>query len=413
MILVQERHQYWRICLASLVLIACMIAGCTQPGTSTAPAAKGPGGCDSAASCAAYCQQHSTECDQFCASSSAACSGTAGAQVKQSATKSGGNGDFSTGTSCDAPSIKQKFSDQVSKILVSPPESLRAPNWQTKILPAGNPYPGYYYDISTAFGPAIDVQTTAWSGTGEPPRTPGLDYYIIGFWEEVPKGKGGNLGEQSADSVDFSKYQLAVFYTNVTGKSQAAMITALPDLTISESEAKAFFASKIKKSFINLDDKQLTRSGNQKMYEVIWHDSDNTQDYWDVQIGIGYIAIGQGKVYSAESQLRGDPGTIWKYHACKPCENCDNWGVEKSFNKDCTKDSDCMGGLACNSGYCMDPKSVTSLPVTAVTVGSAAAQGTGGPGRTGAPGSACSTSSDCASGLSCKNGICAVPSGPA
>ncbi|PKG32682.1 MAG: hypothetical protein CW742_06850, partial [Methanoregula sp.] len=71
-----------------------------------------------------------------------------GAPVVQSA----GKGDFSTGTSCATPAIKQKFSDQVNRILVSPPESLRAPNWQTKILPAGNPYPGYYYDISTAFG---------------------------------------------------------------------------------------------------------------------------------------------------------------------------------------------------------------------------------------------------------------------
>jgi hypothetical protein len=329
------------------------------------------------------------------------------------ASPSEGNGDFSTGTSCDTPAIKQKFSDQVNKILVSPPESLRAPNWQTKILPAGNPYPGYYYDISTAFGPAIS-QTTSWSGMGEPPRTPGLDYYIVGYWEEIPKGKGGNLGEQSADTVDFSKYQLAVFYTNVTGKSQAAMINALPDLTMSESDAKAFFASKIKKSFINLDDKKLTRSGNQKMYEVIWHTSDNTQDYWDVQIGIGYIAIGQGKVYSAESQLQGDPGTIWRYHACKPCENCGNWGVEKTFNKDCTKTTDCLGGLSCSSGYCVDPKSAgaSSSPAPVVTTGMSSSPATGGPGNTGAPGSACSTSADCASGLNCKGGTCVVPGGP-
>jgi len=329
-------------------------------------------------------------------------------------TQSDGKGDFSTGTSCDTPAIKQKFTDQVNNILVSPPDSLRAPNWQTKILPAGNPYPGYYYDISTAFGPAIDSQATAWSGTGEPPRTSGLDYYIIGYWEEIPKGKGGNLGEQSADSVDLSKYQLAVFYTNVSGKSQAAMINALPALTISESDAKAFFASKIKKSFINLDDKKLTRSGNQKMYEVIWHDSGNTQDYWDVQIGIGYIAIGQGQVYSAESQLQGDPGTIWRYHACKPCENCDNWGVEKALNKDCSRDSDCLGGLSCSGGYCVDPKSAgtASASPSAAAVGTSSAAASGGPANTGAPGSACSSGTDCASGLSCKGGICAVPSGP-
>jgi len=395
----------------TLVVMICMIAGCTQPGTGAGGSTKGPGGCDSAATCSAYCQQHGPECDQFCKDNPAACSGSAGAP----ATKSDGKGDFSTGTSCDTPAIKQKFTDQVNTILVSPPDSLRPPNWQTKILPAGNPYPGYYYDISTAFGPAIDSQTTGWSGTGEPPRIPGLDYFIIGYWGEIPKGKGGDMGEQSADSVDLSKYQLAVFYTNVSGKSQAAMINSLPDLTISESDAKAFFASKIKKSFIDLDDKQLTRSGNGKMYEVIWHDSDNTQDYWDVQIGIGYLAIGQGKVYSAESQLKGDPGTIWRYHACKPCENCDNWGVEKAFNKDCSRESDCLGGLSCRGGYCVDPKTAGSSAVSspAVTAGSAPAQINGGPGNTGAPGSVCSSGNDCASGLSCKGGICAVPSGPA
>ena len=395
-----------------LVVATCMIAGCSQPGTGgPAGVAKGPGGCDSAASCAAYCQQHTTECDQFCSANPSACGGAMGSAP---AAQSEGKGDFSAGTSCDTPAIKQKFSDQVNRILVSPPASLRAPNWQTKILPAGNPYPGYYYDISTAFGPAIDAQTTGWSGTGEPPRTPGLDYYIIGYWEEIPKGRGGNLGEQSADSVDFSKYQLAVFYTNVSGPSQAAMIDALPDLTISESDAKAFFASKIKKSFISLDDKQLTRSGNGKMYEVIWHDSDNTQDYWDVQIGIGYIAIGQGKVYSAESQLKGDPGTRWKYHACKPCENCDTWGVEKAFNKDCTKASDCLGGLSCSGGYCVDPKSAGSQPSTAApaTTGGSSPSGAGGPGNTGAPGASCSGITDCASGLTCKGGICAIPGGP-
>jgi hypothetical protein len=302
--------------------------------------------------------------------------------------------------------FKQKMMTEINTILVSPPDTLRPPNWMTKVLPASNPYPGYYYDLSTAFGPAVDSQNTAWSGVGEPPRAAGLDYYTVGYWQEIPKGLGADMGEKTPDSIDFSQYQLAVFYTNVTGKSQSAMINALPDLTITESEAKAFFASKIKKSFINLDNKALTRSGNQKMYEVTWHDSDSTQDYWDVQIGIGYIAIGQGKVYTEESQLKGDPGTIWKYHACKPCENCENWAVEKTFNKDCSRDTDCLGGLSCNAGYCMKPGSgqgqlpQSTGPVTSPGSGPSAGDG---------PGSACKTTGDCGSGLSCSNGVCTIP----
>jgi hypothetical protein len=219
------------------------------------------------------------------------------------------------------------------------------------------------------------------------------------------------MGEQSADLMDLTQYQLAVFYTNVTGKSQSAMINALPDLTMSEANAKAFFASKIKSSFINLDNKALTRSGNGKMYELIWHDSDNTQDYWDVQIGTGYIAIGQGKVYTAESQLQGDPGTIWKYHACKPCENCENWGVEKTFNKDCSRDSDCLGGLSCNAGYCMKAGALKSQPQPGQGQAGAPGSGSTGSGTTGGngPGSACKTIGDCASGLSCRNGACSIP----
>jgi len=305
------------------------------------------------------------------------------------------------GTACDSPAIRDNMAAVIDRIFVSPPATTPPLNWMTKILPANNPYPGYYYDLSLAFGPAIDAQkAVAWSGEGEPPRTPGLDYYTIGFWDEQPKGGGATLGLQSPQSMDFSRYQLAVFYTNVSAPSQAAMINSLPDLTMSEAEAKAFFASKIKKSFIDLEGKSLVKSGP-KMYEVRWHDSTNTQDYWDVQIGAGYIAIGQGKVYTDESLLQGDPGTQWRYHACRPCITCADWTVETQFNKDCTKDSDCLGGLSCSAGYCVKPGT-----------GSAVTGSPPGGGITGkGPGSPCSTGADCGAGLSCTNKVCSTPGG--
>lgn len=408
----RSRRRSLYFLLMILLVILVVAAGCVnQPGT--APAAggtggnpslgtmdgiDGPGNCTSPEQCTAYCSAHQVVCEQYCRDHADICSrfaGTPGTKPAGAAEQGG----FGAGTACNTPALKQKMMNEINKILVSPPDTIRPPNWMTKILPAANPYPGYYYDLSTAFGPAVDSQKTAWSGVGEPPRTAGLDYYTVGYWEETPKGMGGHMGERTPDSMDLSQYQLAVFYTNVTGKSQSAMINALPDLTMSESDAKAFFALKIKKSFISLDNKVLTRSGNQKMYEVIWHDSDNTQDYWDVQIGTGYIAIGQGKVYSAESQLRGDPGTIWKYHACKPCENCDNWAAEKTFNKDCSRDSDCLGGLSCNEGYCLKP-GAGQVPIA----------GSGSPGGNG-PGSSCKTTSDCGSGLSCTNALCSIPGG--
>ena len=409
--------------LVVFLTIFLVAAGCVNP-PSTAPAAggtgknisggamvgiTGPNNCASIAECAAYCSANKEVCDQYCRDHTDVCSQLGGAQGQKPTGPTGQSeqGGFGAGTACDTPVFKQKMLTEVNKILVTPPDSIRPPNWMTKILPAGNPYPGYYYDLSTAFGPALDSQKTEWTGVGEPPRAAGLDYYIIGYWEEKPKGISGHMGENAPDSMDFSQYQLAVFYTNVTGKSQAAMINALPDLTMSESDAKAYFASKIKKSFINLDNKVLTRSGNQKMYEVIWHDSDNTQDYWDVQIGVGYIAIGQGKVYSAESQLQGDPGTVWKYHACKPCENCNDWTVEKTFNKDCSRDSDCLGGLSCNAGYCVKPGAGQSQQQN---TGPVITPGSGSMGGNG-PGSVCKTSGDCGSGLSCTNGACSIAGG--
>ena len=306
------------------------------------------------------------------------------------------------GTLCDNEIVRGKMNAVINKVLVTPPTSTPPPNWMTKILPAGNPYPGYYYDISVAFGPAIEAQKEVpWSGEGEPPRTYGLDYYTVGFWDEQPKGSGATLGEQSPQSLDLSRYQMAVFYTNVSAPSQAAMINALPDLTMSEGEAKAFFASKIKKSFIDIEGKTLTRSGP-KMFEVRWHDSDNTQDYWDVQIGVGYIAIGQGKIYTDESMLQGDPGTMWRFHACRPCANCADWTKETTFNKDCTKDADCIGGLSCSAGYCVKPGLATGP----------AGSGAGGAATGKGPGSPCSTAADCGTGLSCKGKTCSIPTGP-
>ena len=409
------------VVIAALCIALLLVAGCSSPsgqsGTSgtasttssagvsqagSSAGLNGPGGCSSAAACAAYCAANHDVCDQFCHDHPDTCAqmGAAPAGTQPSVTPVIEHG-FGAGTACDTPAIKDRLMAEIQKVLVSPPSSIQPPNWMTKILPASNPYPGYYYDLSTAFGPAIDPQLTGWSGTGEPPRIAGLDYYTFGYWEEVPKGMGGHMGEQSPDTIDFSRYQLAVFFTNVSGKSQAAMIAALPDLTMSEADARAFFASKIRKSFIDLDRKTLVRSGNHKMFEAIWHDSGNTQDYWDVQIGTGYLAIGQGKVYQAESMLQGDPGTIWTYNACKPCANCDDWTVETSFNRDCSTNADCLGGLSCSAGFCVKPGA------------GQAAQGTTPGGTQGGkgPGSICNTAADCDSGLPCTGGVCTIPGG--
>ena len=394
-----------------LTVTLVLTAGCTNTGnTGSTPgnvaaqggntaAIDGPNHCHSIEECAAYCSANHEVCDQFCREKPGVCSGFTPTQHPTA------YGPMA-GTACDYPAIRQKMGAVIARTIVNQPLSTPPLNWMTKILPAGNPYPGYYYDLSVAFGPAIDAQKgIAWSGEGAPPVAPGLDYYTVGFWEEVPKGNGGRMGEATPDSIDLSHYQLAIFYTNVTGASQAAMINALPNLAMSEAEAKAFFASKINRSFINLDNKVLTRSGNNKMYEVIWHDSDNTQDYWDVQIGTGYIAIGQGKVYTAESQLAGDPGTVWRYHACKPCANCNDWAVENSFAKDCTKNSDCLGGLSCQAGYCIKP--IPGLVTTSGTTGGAPGGSQQGKG----PGSSCSSAGDCDAGLSCTGGVCSVPGG--
>jgi hypothetical protein len=390
-----------------LLLITALLlaaAGCSSPAGTVQQAATGsqgagtfagPGNCTNAADCAAYCQDHRDACEQYCRDYPAQCEQFASAAGRPTTT----GGSPLAGTACDDPAIRQKFAAVIERALVAPPASFPAPNWMTKILPADNPHPGYYYDLSTAFGPAVDTGAAAWSGEGQPPLTKGLDYYTVGYWEEIPKGQGGRMGEQSPAGVDLAQYQLAIFYANVSAPSQAGMISALPDLTMSGSEAKAFFASKIKPSFIDISGRTLTRTGP-KMYEVRWHDSDNTQDYWDVQIGTGYIAIGQGRVYTEESLLAGDPGTMWRYHACRPCENCGNWMTEQAFNKDCTQNADCLGGLACNNGYCVPPGQGTSQP-----------SGGGAAGNKG-PGSPCTTAADCGTGLSCKSGVCSAPGSP-
>jgi len=321
------------------------------------------------------------------------------------------------GTSCSDDTIKQKMSSVMNAALVNPPAQARGINWMTKTLPSGNPFAGTYYVIGTAFGPGVDE--TGWNGEGSPQYTAGKMYCTFGYWDSVPKGKGATFGLETPATFSADKYDLMVFCANFSAPSQAAMAAALPSLTMSEEDARQYFYSIIKKSFINIDGKTMTKTGN--MYQLMWKDSPTSHDQWEVQIGTGYINVGQGAVnygeteYIMSTQVK-DPGTRWTYHACRPCMNCGKWTEDIVLNKDCTKDSDCLGGLSCSGGYCVDPKSVqgtSSSASTAVTTGAAAMQGTGGPGNTGAPGASCSASTDCASGLTCKSGVCAAPSGPA
>ena len=395
-----------------LVVMMCMIAGCTQPGSGAAGSTKGPGGCDSAATCSAYCQQHGTECDQFCKENPAACNGAMGAP----AAVSSGQSEMGAGTSCSDTVIKQKMGDIMNTALVNPPADARGINWMTKTLPAGNPYAGTYYVIGTAFGPGVDE--TGWNGEGAPQYTAGKSYCTFGYWDSIPKGTGASFGSETPSTFTADRYDLMVFCANFSAKSQAAMAGALPPLTMTEDEARQSFYAVIKKSFMNIDGKQMVKTGN--MYQLMWKDSPASHDQWEVQIGTGYLNVGQGAVNYGETEYvmstKGkDPGTLWTYHACRPCMNCGKWTEDTVLNKDCTKDADCSGGLSCSGGYCVNPKTVGSSAGAspAVTAGSASAQGTGGPGNTGAPGSACSSGTDCASGLSCTSGICAVPSGPA
>lgn len=399
--------------LGVIVVLVCMIAGCTQTGSGTsAGLTKGPGGCSSADTCSAYCQQHTAECEQYCRNDPTACSAATGA----TAAASSGQGEMGAGTSCSDTVIKQKMGDVMNTALVNPPAQARGINWMTKTLPAGNPFAGTYYVIGTAFGPGVDE--TGWQGEGAPQYTAGKMYCTFGYWDSTPKGKGATFGLETPSTFSTDKYDLMVFCANFSAPSQAAMAAALPPLTMSEEEARQYFYSVIKKSFISIDGKTMTKTGN--MYQLMWKDSAASHDQWEVQIGTGYINVGQGAVNYGETEyimsMQGkDPGTRWTYHACRPCMNCGKWTEDTVLNKDCSKDADCLGGLSCSGGYCVDPKSagISSSMSQNVAAGTTSVQGTSGSGNTGAPGSACSASSDCASGLSCKGGTCAVPSGPA
>ncbi len=327
-----------------------------------------------------------------------------------------GKGEMGAGTSCADDAIKQKMGTVMSSALVDPPAQARGINWMTKTLPAGNPFAGTYYVIGTAFGPGVDE--TGWNGEGAPQYTAGKMYCTFGYWDSVPKGKSATLGLETPSSFSTDKYDLMVFCANFSAPSQAAMTAALPTLTMSEQEARQYFYSVIKKDFINIDGKTMTKTGN--MYQLMWKDSPASHDQWEVQIGHGYINVGQGAVNYGETEyvmsLRGqDPGTRWTYHACRPCMNCGKWTETSELNKDCSQASDCTGGLSCSGGYCVDPKSAGSSSSSAApaTTGGSAPSGAGGPGNTGAPGASCSAVTDCASGLACKGGVCAPPSGPA
>jgi hypothetical protein len=354
-------------------------------------------GCNSKEECDKFCEANHEACDKLCKDYPETCI-LRPANAGQQGPPQGVQGPPQL---CRDATLLAKIKVIVDSALVNPPANISNMNWMTKILPSGNPYPGYYYDISTAFGPAIDaIIGQSWSGEGEPPIGQGF-HYSFGYWDEVPKGKGATMGQETPETIDFSKYQLAVFYTNTSG-SQDKMISSLPALTMTEAEAKTYFYSVFKKSFLNVDQKTLSKKNN-KFYEAQWKDSEKTNDYWDVQIGEGYIAIGQGKVYSDESALAGNVGTIWMYTGCRPCDKCDTWPSTTALNKDCTTNADCKSGLSCSGGYCgtFASQAPSTIP-----------SGTGGPpSGTGAPGSPCTSDASCSSGLTCKNSVCAAPTG--
>lgn len=422
--------------LIALVVLTSMIAGCTQTGGGTdgipTGLIGGPGGCNSPESCEAYCKEHIEECkkncqehpdrcpaDAFSNHSSASGNGFSAGSVQAIAPRSTAGippASSATSASCGSSSLTGKIQSVREKVLVNPPSTVRGVTWMTKILPMTNPFPGYYYTIGTAFGPA--TEGTMYSGEGRPSLRAGEYYCSFGFWESVPVGKGARMAAMNPDTLDLSQYDLTIFYTNVAGDSQYDVINSLPSLTMSEDQARAEFYSVFRKDFLNIDGKTMTREGD-RLYQIAWNDTPSSKDYWVVQIGTNYLAIGQGKVNYEESNLAkktmgGDPGTMWIQHGCRPCNSCLGWTDEKEFNKYCSKDSECLGGLSCQGGYCLTPlegQTITpTLVTTAATIASPAIEGSG---NTGAPGSACSSGTDCASGLSCKSGICAVPSGPA
>lgn len=430
-------YSFTWVYLIVLVVLAYLIAGCTQPGGGTdgipTGLMGGPGGCNSPESCEAYCKEHIEECTKSCQehpdrcpaeafgnhSRSSGTGFTAGPQAVVSRSTAGiPPASTATSASCGSSALTGKIRTISEKVLVNPPSTVRGVTWMTKILPMTNPFPGYYYTIGTAFGPA--TEGTMYSGEGRPSLRAGEYYCSFGFWESVPVGKGARMAAMTPDTLDLSQYDLTIFYTNVAGDSQYDVIQALPPLTMSEDQARAEFYSVFRKDFLNIDGRTMTREGD-RLYQIAWNDSLASKDYWVVQIGTNYLAIGQGKVNYEESELAkktrgGDPGTMWIQHSCRPCNSCLGWTDEKEFNKYCSKDSECLGELSCQSGYCLTPPegqtSAPTLVTIAATVAPIVSPAAERAGNTGAPGSVCSSGTDCASGLSCKNGICAVPSGP-
>lgn len=213
--------------------------------TSSLELAKQELGCSSDDECRIFCESNHEICDKFCTEYPEACP-----NIKRGPDKSEipeGAGGPMAGTECSNPILIAKMKTVIDNALINPPAKIENLNWMTKILPVNNPYPGYYYDISTAFGPAIDaIIGTTWNGQGEPPMAPGKFHYSFGYWDDTPKGKGATLGQETPDTIDFSKYKIAIFYTNYTG-SQDKMISSLPSLKMSESDAKNFFYSVFKK----------------------------------------------------------------------------------------------------------------------------------------------------------------------
>ncbi|MDD1653131.1 MAG: hypothetical protein LUQ64_01155 [Methanomicrobiales archaeon] len=385
--------------VAVIVLASC---GCTgQPavpespavqgtGSQTPGAVTGPNNCRTVDECTDYCRSRPGECDAYLQEHP-----ESSVLIPSERGPAAGTGSALTGTACDDPVLKGKMVAVMNRALADPPPTIRALNWATKILPADNPHPGYYYVLSTAFGPAIDG--AKWSGTGEPVMAAGEEYTTVGFWDYAPKGSGATLADQAPGTMDFSRYGLSIFHARQWGTSQAALIDSLPPLTMTPDQARSYFYTVVNHSFLNIDAHPLHAAGP-KIYQAEWHDSADPQSYWTVQVGEGFVSVGQGKPYQDEAMLRGDPGTRWIYHGCQPCVNCQEWTKEAVLNQDCTRDADCQGGLACRGGYCMKGTGTTSA--------------TGASAGTGAPGSPCTGTDGCAAGLSCTGGICTIPGGP-
>jgi hypothetical protein len=358
--------------------------------TGSPGAVTGPNNCRTVDECSVYCRSHAAECDAYLENHP-----ESSVLVPTERGPPAGTGSGLSGTACDDPVLKGKMMAIMGRVLAEPPSAIRALNWATKILPADNPHPGYYYVLSTAFGPAIDGAT--WSGFGEPVMAAGEEYTTVGFWDYVPKGSGATLPDQTPQTMDFSRYGLSIFHARQWGKSQSALIESLPPVTMTHEQARAYFSTVVNRSFLNIDSRPLHSAGP-KIYQTEWHDSGDPQSYWTVQIGEGFISVGQGQPYQDEAMLQGDPGTRWIYHGCQPCVNCQEWTKETILNRDCTGDGDCQGGLGCRGGYCMKGTGTASTP--------------GGPSGTGAPGSPCTGATSCAAGLSCSGGVCTIPGGP-